>query len=157
MNKNINEDISDFSNIANTISNISNFTNNVSYGKDFLESVVPLWTGLIIGILSGMGVFVANSKIKTIIQNQFQKFVVSRLRKDPELIQIINKYQEIRGNSQEENVRRNMLYNKANSRIMAIFQKSPMLSILNIPLDKKNNFLNTLNAEISSKKPPIQN
>jgi hypothetical protein len=104
-----------------------------------------------------MGVFVANSKIKTIIQNQFQKFVVSRLRKDPELIQIINKYQEIRGNSQEENVRRNMLYNKANGRIMVIFQKSPMLSILNIPLDKKNNFLNTLNSEISSKKSPIQN
>lgn len=157
MNKNINEDISDFSNIANTISNISNFTNNVSYGKDFLESVIPLWTGLIISILGGMGVYVANSKIKIFIQKKFEEYVVSRLIKDPELIQIINKYQEIRGNSQEENVRRNMLYNKANGRIMVIFQKSPMLSILKIPLDKQNNFLNTLNSEISSKKSPIQN
>jgi hypothetical protein len=132
MNKNINED---FSNAA----------------FEFFTFAVPIWAGLIGSLLSMMGLAAGGSKLKSIIENLLNKFVVSHLKKDNELIDIINTLEQLKDSSQESNMRRNMLYRKAETRVLSVFQNSGILQALRISPDKQTQFLNSLRSQMKIK------
>ena len=161
MNKNINEDISDFSNIPTTISNISNFAQNVSFGEQFLKEVVPFWVTMITGLLGGSAAAVFGPKIKTMVAGLVDKFIVANLKKDQKLLNIIDQLGQIQGSSQENNQTRQRLYKNAEFRIMNIFQNSYFLRKLGIRPEKQTQFLSSvrsnMNLEKLMNKPKNQN
>jgi hypothetical protein len=149
MNKNINEDLSDFASLPQIASNISNFTKDVSFGPQFLNEVVPFWTSAIAGTLAAMLGIAKGGKLVESVKSLIDKYIVKSLKKDPELLKIVNIINQIHGSSQEENLRRRDLYDKAFDRIQIIIQNSPFLRMLNIPPEKQQQFIRAVRMSIN--------